>query len=319
MHSPSNPSSAEPPAARLLLAFAAVYVIWGSTYLAIRFAIESIPPLLMAGVRFLVAGGILYAWVRARGFPRPTRRQWRDAAVVAALMLVGGNGAVVIAEQWVPSGLAALLVAAVPLWLVLLDWRWGSRVRPTARVGVGLLVGFGGVGLLAGGPGVGAGGTMEFVGAVLLLLGALFWAAGSLYSRYAPDPPRPRMWVAMQMFTGGLMFLVLSGITGEMNSFDVSAVSSKSMLSLAYLIVFGALVAYSAYIWLLAVSTPARVGTYAYVNPVVALVLGWGLADEPLGFRSILAAAIILGAVVVITSRPRSGRSRLPGPETGEA
>lgn len=319
MHSPSNPSTAEPSAGRFLLAFAAVYIIWGSTYLAIRFAIESIPPLLMAGVRFLVAGGILYAWVRARGFPRPTRRQWRDAAVVAALMLVGGNGAVVIAEQWVPSGLAALLVAAVPLWLVLLDWRWGSRVRPTGRVGVGLLVGFGGVGLLAGGPGVGAGGTMEFVGAVLLLLGALLWAAGSLYSRYAPDPPRPRMWVAMQMFVGGLMFLVLSGITGEMSSFEVAAVSSKSILSLAYLIVFGALVAYSAYIWLLAVSTPARVGTYAYVNPVVALVLGWGLADEPLGFRSILAAAIILGAVVVITSRPRSGRFRRPGPEAGEA
>jgi len=308
MRTPSAPSSADPSTLRLLLAFAAVYFIWGSTYLAIRFAIETIPPLLMAGVRFVVAGGVLYAWARAHGAPRPTGRQWRDAAIAAALMLIGGNGAVVLAEQWVPSGLAALIVSAVPLWMVLLDWRWGSRSRPTRRVVVGLVAGFGGVALLAGSPGVGKGGVMEIIGAVLLLFGGAFWAAGSLFSRYAPRPQHPGVWVATQMLTGGLMFMVISAAVGDLGGLDLGAVSLKSMLALLYLIVFGALVAYSAYVWLLVVSTPARAGTYAYVNPVVAMVLGWGLADEPVGPRSIVAAVIIVGSVVIITTESRGSR-----------
>jgi len=305
MRTPSTDSPADPSTVRLLLAFAAVYFIWGSTYLAIRFAIETIPPLLMAGVRFLVAGGILYAWARAHGAPRPTGRQWRDASIAAVLMLIGGNGAVVLAEQWVPSGLAALIVSAVPLWMVLLDWRWGARSRPTRRVMIGLVAGFGGVALLAGSPGVGKGGVMEIVGAVMLLGGGAFWAAGSLFSRYAPRPKHPGVWVATQMLTGGVMFMVISAAVGELGGLDLGGISLKSALALVYLIIFGALVAYSAYVWLLIVSTPARAGTYAYVNPVVAMVLGWALAAEPLSPRSIVAAVIIVGSVVIITTESR--------------
>ncbi len=298
----ATPHGADAPRARIVAAFAAVYVIWGSTYLAIRFAIETMPPLLMAGVRFLFAGALLYAWSRARGTAAPTGAQWRAAAVVGGLLFVGGNGAVVVAEQWVPSGLVALLVAAVPLWLVILDWIWGAGKAPSRRVALGLVGGFAGVGLLAGSPGVGAESRLELVGAGLVMAGSLAWAAGSLYSRYAATPPRPRMWVAMQMLAGGAFLLPLAAVSGEIGAFDLAAVSRRSVLALLYLVVFGALVAFTAYIWLLSASTPERVGTYAYVNPAVALFLGWALADEPLTPRSILAAIVIVGAVVVITT-----------------
>lgn len=291
----------------MLVAFAAVYLIWGSTYLAIRFAIDTMPPLSMAAVRFAIAGALLYVWMRGRGAPAPTRAQWKDAAVAGTLLLAGGNGAVVVAEQWVPSGLVALLVAAVPLWLVLLDAVVGSRARPGSRATLGLVVGFGGVALLTGSPGAGAGGPRELLGALLVLGGALAWAGGSLYSRYAQAPPRPRMFVAMQMLAGSVPLAVLAVAFGELGRIDPGAISARSWWALAYLIVFGALVGYTAYIWLLSVSTPALVGTYAYVNPVVALLLGWWLADEPLTFRSLAAAAIILGSVVVITSEPGQG------------
>ena len=292
----------EPGPTPIVLAFAAIYLIWGSTYLAIRWAIETMPPFGMAAVRFLIAGMLLYAWSRSRGAPTPSPRQWRDAAISGTLLLAGGNGAVVVAEQWVPSGLVALLVASVPLWLVLLDMLFGARIRPSRRTMVGLAAGFVGVGVLAGSPGVGAGGIEEMFGAVLVLAGSVSWAAGSLFSRYAKLPARPRMLVAMQMLAGGAVLAVLSLASGEAVGFEIDAVSARSWAALAYLIVAGALVGYAAYIWLLTVVIPARVGTYAYVNPVVAMLLGWALADEPLTFRSLFAATIILGSVVVITT-----------------
>lgn len=302
--------------AKLLGAFAIVYVVWGSTYLAIRFAIETLPPFLMASARFLIAGTLLYAWARARGAARPTRAQWRGAAIVGGLLFVGGNGAVVVAEQWVPSGLVALLVAAVPVWMVILDWGWGTRTRPTLQTGLGLVAGFVGVGVLAGSPGVGAGDWHELMGAVLAVLGSVAWAAGSIYARHAPMPERPRLGVGMQMLAGGSFLLVLGITTGELGQVEVDAISLKSVLALLYLIAFGALVAYSAYIWLLRASTPARVGTYAYVNPVVALFLGWALADEPVTPRSLVAAAIIIGAVILITtSRAQAAPDVDMGPE----
>ncbi len=297
-----------PSTAKVVTAFALVYLIWGSTYLAIRFAIETIPPLTMAAARFLVAGAVLYGWVRARGAPRPTAREWGGAAVVGTLLLGVGNAGVVYAEQWVPSGLTALLVGAVPLWMVLVDWGWGARVRPSRRVGVGLVAGFAGIAVLAGAPGAGAGGGHELLGGLILVGASLAWASGSIYSRHAPKPSRPRLWVAMQMLVGGAVLTVGSIVTGEAGAVHLVAISEKSALALLYLIVFGSLVGYACYIWLLSVSTPARVSTYAYVNPVVALFLGWSVADEPLTYRSLLAAAIILGAVVVITS---GGRGRL--------
>jgi drug/metabolite transporter (DMT)-like permease len=314
---PSEPEAAAPGLAPVIAAFWAVYVIWGSTYLAIRWAIETMPPLLMASVRFLVAGGLLYAWSMRRSLAgagaageAPTGRQWRAAAIAGGLMLGGGNGGVTLAEQWVPSGMAALLVASVPLFLVLLDGLFGSRTRPSRRAQAGLLMGFAGVALLAGSPGVGKGGPLELLGAVLILGGCAAWAAGSLYLRYAPPPPRPLLWVSMQMLSGVALLGVLALVTGEWQGFRVAEVSTRSMLSLAYLVVFGAIVAYTAYVWLLRVTTPARVGTYAYVNPVIALLLGWWLADEPLGFRSLVAAAIIVGSVVVIVSESRPASTR---------
>lgn len=300
-----------PSGLRVALAFLAVYLVWGSTYLAIRFAIETLPPLLMAGIRFLTAGALLYAWMRLRGTPPPTRAQWGSATVVGGLLLLCGNGGVVVAEQWIPSGLAALLVAAVPLWLVLVDAVWG-RTRPAARVVTGVVVGFAGVALLVGSEGVGAGGRHELAGGLLVLAAAFFWALGSIYSRYAPTPAPPRLQVATQMLAGGAL-LVLAGLaTGEGPRLDLGSVSLRSALALLYLVVFGSLVAYSAYIWLLRVSTPARVGTYAYVNPVVAMFLGWALAGEPLTFRSLAAAAIIIGAVVVITTERARRSPRVP-------
>jgi drug/metabolite transporter (DMT)-like permease len=303
----SEGAPGEPRPSTVLLAFAAVYLVWGSTYLAIRFAIETVPPMTMAAIRFSVAGVLLYGWSRARGAARPTARQWRDAAIVGTLLLAGGNGAVVLAEQWVPSGLAALLVATVPLWLVILDALFGSRSRPSRRAITGLAMGFGGVALLTGSPGVGAGGPEELLGALLVLCGSFVWAAGSLYSRYATTAPRPRMWVGMQMLAGSVALAALALAFGEPARWDPAAISARSWWALAYLIVFGAVIGYTAYIWLLRVSTPARVGTYAYVNPVVALLLGWALAGEPLTFRSLAAGAIILGSVVVITSEAGRG------------
>lgn len=319
---PTPRAVSDPPVTWLVVAFSAIYLIWGSTYLAIRWAVETMPPLTMASARFLVAGSVLYGWLRLSGTPRPTSGQWRRAGVSGALLLAGGNGAVVVAEQWVPSGLAALLVASVPLWLVLLDALFGSKTMPPGRVVVGLAAGFGGVMLLAGTPGGGAGGPREVLGVVILLCGAASWAAGSLVSRRMPGGLRPAMLVAAQMLTGSACLGLLAVLTGEPAALDVQAISVRSWASLAYLITAGALVGYCAYIWLLTVSTPARVGTYAYVNPVVALWLGWWLADEVLTFRSLAAAFIILVSVIVITapSSGLGGRIRKRSPRlTGES
>lgn len=310
--SPDAPRSndrVEPTLTRIVFAFAAVYFIWGSTYLAIRFAIETMPPLAMAAVRFLVAGSLLFAWALSSGARIPAGAHWRAAAISGTLLLAGGNGAIVIAEQWVPSGLVALLVASVPLWMVILDRFFGSRVKPTRRTVIGLTVGFSGVALLAGSPGVGAGGGKELLGAALVMGGSLCWAAGSLHTRYIKDPPRPRMLVAMQMLSGGTVLAVLAALTGDWARLDIASISGRSWVALGYLILAGALIGYAAYIWLLTVVSPARAGTYAYVNPVVAMLLGWAFAGEPLAFRSLGAAAIILGSVVVITTEASAKRS----------
>ena len=300
----------------MVLAFAAVYLIWGSTYLGIRVAIRTIPPFTMAGGRQLVAGAVLWLWARALGAERPTRRQVRDAAIVGGLLLVCGNGAVVWAEQWVPSGLVALLVGAVPLWMVLLDWVWGGGRRPGPLLVVGLLWGLGGVALLVSGDQIAAAGPRDLAGGVVVLMGGVCWAAGSIYSRRASLPRRPRMGTALQMLWGGILLLALGGVGGEWRDFDPAAVSGASLLAVAYLIVFGSIVAFSTYIWLLRVSTPARVSTYAYVNPVVALFLGWALAGEPLTARTVVAAFVILSAVALISvrSRPRRPPRSDPAP-----
>ncbi|MGD8602381.1 MAG: EamA family transporter [Gemmatimonadota bacterium] len=300
----------DPRVGLVVAAFAAVYVVWGSTYLAIRFAIESIPPLFLGSVRFLIAGSLLYGWALVRGVSRPTRLHWRNAAIAGGLMLGGGNGAVVVAEQWVPSGLTAVLIACVPLWMVVFDAAFGSKIRPSGRAQLGLLVGFLGIILLTGAPGIGDGGLMQAVGVVLLIGASASWAAGSLYQRHVPVHPDPMLWVSLQMIGGGALLAVASALAGEVPDIHVGQMTGRSLAALGYLIVFGSLIAYSAYVWLLRVSTPARVGTYAYVNPVIALVLGWALAGEPISLRSIVAAAVVLASVIVIMSENRAAQIR---------
>jgi drug/metabolite transporter (DMT)-like permease len=295
-------------AMKVALALATVYVIWGSTYLAIRFAIETLPPFWMAGVRFLVSGVLLYAWARWRGAARPSRVHWRSAALIGGLLLLGGNGGVVWAEQRVDSGLAALLVSTVPLWMVLFEWLRKGGTRPTLGVVAGLALGFAGLVMLVR-PGSGG---IDPVGAIVLLLACVSWAWGSLRSRHVPLPESPLLATGMEMLAGGALLMVLGLLTGEAGRLDLAGASLKSALSLGYLIVFGAL-GFTAYIWLLRVTTPALVSTYAYVNPVVAVFLGWALAGEPLTGGMLAAAAVILTGVALITVF----RNR-PAPQEGE-
>lgn len=290
---------------KLIAAFAAVYIVWGSTYLAIRFALETLPPFLMAAARFILAGSILYGVLVARGAPHPTRTNWRDGFIVGGFLLLGGNGGVVWAEQYVPSGIAALLVATLPIWLVLFDWLRGTGPRPAAQTALGILLGLAGVGILVGPQGLGRGGVPPLP--ALVLVGAsVSWAWGSLYSRGAVQPTSPMMATAVQMLGGGLLLALAGLATGEAGAVDLGAASARSLLALAYLVVFGSIVAYSAYMWLLRHAAAAHVSTYAYVNPVVAVFLGWLLASEPITPRVLGAAAVIvLGVAVIVTVRGR--------------
>lgn len=302
----------------LVVAFGAIYIIWGSTYLAIRFAVETLPPFSMASVRFLVAGALLYAWARSRGIPAPTRAEWRSAWVVGALLLVGGNGGVVWAEQYIASGTAALLIATVPFWMVFLEWLAGQAPRPRASVLLGLAVGLIGVWLLVSDVSARHESGHATLGIAALLFAAFSWSAGSIYSRRGGLPRSPWMATASQMVTGGVALAAVSLVSGEMIGWRPEAASMKSVLSLVYLIVAGAIVAYSAYVWLLRVTTPAAVSTYAYVNPVVAVALGWLFASEPVTMRMGVASAIILGAVVVVHRTQGRARDVGRGPEVVE-
>ena len=286
---------------QLIAAFAAVYILWGSTYLAIRFAIETLPPWLMASARFIVAGGILYAIARARGAVRPTRINWAAALLIGGLLLLGGNGAVVWAETRVPSGLTALLVATVPIWMVLLDWLQPAGNRPTRGVIAGLVLGFIGLGVLIGPGEILGRGQVDLLGAAALTFGSITWAAGSVYSRRVSLPSSPLLATGMEMLGGGVLLGVLSLVTGEAATFAPAAVTLHSVLALLYLIVFGSLIGFTAYIWLLGHASAARVSTYAFVNPVVAVILGWAMANEELTPRMLLAAAVIVAAVALIT------------------
>lgn len=293
---------------KLVAAFAAIYVIWGSTYLAILMAIQTLPPLLMAGARFLVAGLILLAWAGRSAIAHTTLRQWRNAAVIGLLLLVGGNGAVVLAERSMPSGLAALIVATLPVWMVLLEWARPGGTPPSGGVVTGLILGIIGLAVLIG-PAVmhpDAVGTanngIRIAAVVILMLGEISWATGSILSRHLDLPRSAPFATAIEMLAAGVVFLIVSALTHEPEFFDISRVSGRSIAGLIYLITFGSLVAFSAYIWLLKVSTPAKVATYAYVNPVVALFLGWALAGESLSPRTAIASAIVIAAVAVITT-----------------
>ncbi|WP_438023073.1 drug/metabolite exporter YedA [Sorangium sp. So ce233] len=285
----------------VLLSLAALYLVWGSTYLAVSVALETLPPFLLAGVRFVTAGALLYGVLRLRGVPRPTLRQWGAAARVGVLLLVAGNGLVVVAQQWVSSGVAAVVVSTMPLWLALfttLRAARGPRSAPEVSRGewVGLLVGFAGAALLHLGGALHA----EHAGALLIVLAPVAWALGSLYSRTTPLPEGP-MAVAAEMLAGGAVMLGISAVVGERLA---AAPSSRSLLALAYLVVFGSIVGLSAYTYLLRNTRPAIATSYAYVNPIIAIALGVLLGGERASAATWVAAAVI-GAGVVIVSKAR--------------
>lgn len=313
--------STKPSLLVLVLAFGIVYLIWGSTYLAIRYAIETLPGLTMAGARFLLAGGLLYAWARWRGATSPTLEQWRNAAIIGGLLLLGGNGLVVWAEHYVHSGWAALLVGTEPLWVVILLLLAPGSKRPDARTILAIGIGFAGVVVLTV-PGGSSDGTPLYLPAVLALpMAALSWAAGSLYARKANLPRSAPLATATQMLAGGVLLLLTGAGVGEWRDIDPSTFSNASMIAFAYLVVFGSLIAFSAYAWLVRNVDPTLAATYAYVNPVVAVALGWWLADEPVGLRTVFAAILIVSAVILLSVRKqkRPGRARADVPSTATA
>lgn len=304
-----------PSAARIALGFAAVYILWGSTYLAIRFAVASLPPLLMAGTRHVLAGLLLYAIMRLRGAPRPTRINWQSATLLGALLLLGGNGLVSMAEETVPSGVTALMVAAVPFWMVLLNAA-EKRSWPKLSVLVGLVLGVIGLAILVSPAGGRAPDHVDPLG-VLMLLGATFsWGVGSLYAHRAQLPASTFLGIAMEMIAGGILcWLVGLGI-GEGAGLHPSAFTSKSLAAVVYLVFFGSLLGFSAYVWLLKVTTPARASTYAFVNPMIAVLLGWAFAGEALTWRIALAGAVIVAAVCLILYFGATTRSKTSAPAT---
>jgi drug/metabolite transporter (DMT)-like permease len=300
----SGASAQSGPAWLLISSFAVVYIIWGSTYLAIRVAVESIPPFLMAGLRHLSVGLAFYPIFRRVTREKPTLAQWRTAAITGCLLLFLGNGTVSWAEKVVPSGIAALLVATVSLWMVLIDWLRPGGARPVPRVIAGFLLGFSGMVLLVGPKHLGGSERINPVGALALILASLAWASGSIYSKHHPMPSSPLLGVAMQTLSAGSVLCLVALAGGELRGFHFSQVTLRSWLGLLYLIFFGSALGFSAYVYILKHSTATRVATYAFVNPVVALFLGWFLAAEPLSLRTALASAIILTAVLLVITAP---------------
>jgi drug/metabolite transporter (DMT)-like permease len=284
---------------KIAIAFFAVYICWGMTYLAMRVAVVDIPPHLMSGSRFVLAGAVLYAWARRRGHTPPTLAHWRSAAVIGAFLLLGGNASVAWAEQRVPSGLAAVLIAVAPIWMVGMEWARGGS-RPRVLVILGLLLGLAGVGLLVSSR-QSASGPVDLLGATVLVLAAASWAWGSVWSKTAVLPESPFIATSIEMIAGGILILGTAAVAGQLGGFDLSRVSLAAAASWGYLVVFGSLVGFTAYIWLLGVTSIAKAGTYAYVNPVVAVVLGWAILHEPVSGRMLAAAAIILVGVALVS------------------
>jgi len=289
-----------PSAVAIWAAMISVYIVWGSTYLAIRFAVQTMPPFLMAACRFLTAGAIVYIWRRMRGDVAPSRREWRSAATAGIFLLVGGNGVVVWAEQRVVSGVAALLVGAAPLWMILVDALRPGGQRPGWESVMGVLIGFAGIALLIG-PGLISvtAHKIDPVGAMVLMLAALSWSIGSLYSRTAKLPSSPMLGTGMEMLAGGAGLFVVGTLTGEFGRLHLDGISTRSLLSLAYLVVFGSWVGFGAYTWLLRTAPISFVSTYAYVNPVVAVALGHLVAAEPITPLTLVATAVIVGSVAL--------------------
>jgi drug/metabolite transporter (DMT)-like permease len=300
---------------RLWTALLALYVVWGSTYLAIRFAVETIPPFMHASLRFFISGAFLFIWRCTAGDPAPTKSNWKSAAIVGTLLLLGGNGLVAFAEQSVPSGIAALVVTMSPFWLVLFEALRSGGTKPSRQSMLGLLIGFGGVFLLIGpGQTAGAEGRFDAFGVILLLIAPVLWSMGSIYARGADMPRSTLMSTGMQMLTGSVSLFIVSMATGELNGFSFTDVSMRSWWGLVYLITFGSLIGFVSYGWLLHNAPVSLMSTYAYVNPVVAVFLGWLLAGEELNARIAVASAVIIVAVIMINYGRRFSVGKNAGP-----
>ena len=287
---------------KIWIALLALYIVWGSTYLAILFAVDTIPPFLQAGLRFLISGLILMIWRRAAGDEMPSLKQWKSLAIVGTLLLLGGNGLVSFAEQRIASGVAALIIGTVPLWLVLIEALRPGGVKPSWRAIIGLIVGFGGIYLLIGPSQLTGKFQFDVLGTLTLITAAFLWSVGSIYSRSAELPKSALMTTGAEMLAGSIPIFLVSILFGEWKSFSFAQVSTQSWLALLYLITFGSMVGFVAYIWLLQNAPVSLVATYAYVNPLVAVLLGSWFAQESLTGRTLVAAGIIIGSVVFINS-----------------
>ena len=292
--------------AKIILGFATLYLIWGSTYLGIRYAVETIPPFLMMGIRHFTAGAVVYAWARQRGAVAPTRKQWGYAVIAGAMLFLGGHGSLAWAEQKIPSGLAALLCATLPLWTVLLVRVKSIEHKLSAKVWAGILLGFAGVGVLIGPDAFRHSGTLNIVGVCAALFSSFIWAVGTIYSKGVRLPESTMLSASMQMLTGGVWLFLVALVSGEAWHTHLGNFSLRSIGALAYLIVFGSIIAFTAFIWLLTVASPSHISTYAYVNPVIAVFLGWAVAAERIGVNTLAATVIILISVALVNMRART-------------
>lgn len=311
---PSSSIVSSPPPSRgqLVLAFATLYVVWGSTYLAIRFAVGAWPPFLLAAVRFAISGALLYGFLRARGAAAPPWRQWGSALIVGSLLLGFGNGLVCWAEQWVPSNIAALIIASVPLWMTVLPWAVRRAPAPRPLVLVGVVLGMVGVAVLlgAGGsqPASAAGAPGPAFAPVALLFASLAWAVGSLWSRSLPRPASPFLSTGMQMLVTSPFLFAVAALRGELSAASRAMWAPVPLSAVAYLIVIGSIAGFGSYIWLLRHTSPARASTYAFVNPLIAVLLGWAIGHEAIGPRTFVAAPLIVLSVVAVVTAPVAAR-----------
>ncbi len=302
-----------------MLAFAIIYFVWGSTFLAIRVGVREVPPFLLAGMRFLVAGIILYGWMRARGTPSPTAREWSAASFLAILIFVLDYGLLFWAERRVPSGIAAVMMATIPAFMALAEIVFLRTQRLTPRLGLALLVGIAGVAVLVGRTVSLGEAPVDTAGACALIVASISWSVAASLTRKLPLPAAKAMSSGAQMFAGGVLLMVTAALLGEFRGFHVQGVSRGAWLALAYLIVAGSIVAFTAYVWLIHHESPTRVGTYAYVNPVVAVLVGYFLGGEAIGPRTIVGTLLVLVSVVVITTTPRKGSEALQATEVEQA
>lgn len=298
-------TAARPPAWKILLAFAVIYFVWGSTFLAIRVGVHEVPPFLLAAARFLVSGVVLFGWMRLKGTPSPSGAQWAGATLLGALIFLVDYGCLFWAEQRVPSGIAAVVLATIPVFITLLEIVFLRTQRLTVRLGMALLVGLCGVAVLTVHSFSFGEVPINRAGALALLVASFTWSVATILTRRLPLPASKPMSAAAQMITGGIQLTVLAAVSGEFVGFHPQAISAKAWFALLYLIVAGSIVGFTAYVWLLHHESPTKVGTYAYVNPVVAVALGYFVGGEAVGPRTLVGALFVLISVIAIATIPR--------------